>query len=295
MNHWLKQIKRATEEIEVEKDRVKAIVNSVTVGIDAGHQLAMATNWKTPSDDEMMKSILVHIKLDETKKLLNLGQKSISDEELGKPEMDPTSQSHKSVIRKKRIHQISLMSLDDIDSIAGLVGRNGTFMTKLKILKAGIRKVAGESSFSEPTKKVLEDKTYSFDDEGDKVRQKLSLLLSELANMIFSFIEVDLADREENRMTDRVCRRALGYVTPRDKRTLVEMIKCGLEHDRSAKLLLGRTATLLERELRRQELNHQIMIRSNDDVPFAESIIRAQKAFLTIELDCTRKFSYNGM
>ena len=96
-------------------------------------------------------------------------------------------------------------------------------------------------------------------------------------------------------MSDRVCRRALESVTPRDKRTLVEMIQCGLEHDRSAKLLLGRTATLLERELRREELNHQIMIRSNDDVPFAESIIRAQKAFLTIELDCTRKFSYNGM
>ena len=80
----------------------------------------------------MMKSI------DETKKLLNLGQKSISDKELGKPEMDPNSQSHTSVLCKKQIDQISLMSLNDIDPIAGLVGRSDTFMRKLKILKAGI-------------------------------------------------------------------------------------------------------------------------------------------------------------
>ena len=42
MNHWLKQIKHASEVIEVEKDRVKAVVNYVTVGIEAGHQLAIA-------------------------------------------------------------------------------------------------------------------------------------------------------------------------------------------------------------------------------------------------------------
>jgi len=292
MTHWLKQIRRASLLMEVEKVRVKSIVESVSVGIEAGHHLAKATNWKSPSDAEMFKSILVHIKLDKAKAVLNLVENSIADEEIGMPEVHPTSRSENDALRQKQIDHLSLLSFKDIDPIIGLIAKVGSALSyEVATLKHEVVKEAGETGLSEPIKEALENRKYRF---GDKVRTQLSSIHRKLANDILSFIEADLSQREVNRLSDEVCKRALGYVTPRDKRTLIEMILNGLEKDRSAILLLGRTTTLLERELRRQELDHQIMICSKNNAPFAESIIRAQKAFLTIELDCTRKFPYNA-
>ena len=200
-------------------------------------------------------------------------------------------------LRQKKIDHLTLLSFKDIDPIIGLLVKVKGYCRnersyEVATLKHEVVKEAGETGLSEPIKEALENRNYRF---GDKVRTQLSSIHRKLANDILSFIEADLSQREVNRLSDEVCKRALGYVTPRDKRTLIEMILNGLEKDRSAILLLGRTTTLLERELRRQELDHQIMICSKNNAPFAESIIRAQKAFLTIELDCTRKFPYNGM
>jgi hypothetical protein len=51
---------------------------------------------------------------------------------------------------------------------------------------------------------------------------------------------------------------ALQKTTPRDMRTLIELVKGDLGHLKPAQLLLGRVKTLLQRELRREYLNHTI-------------------------------------
>jgi len=51
---------------------------------------------------------------------------------------------------------------------------------------------------------------------------------------------------------------ALERTTPRDKRTLVELFRKGLEHLMPTRLLLARTKTLLQRELRRKVMNRAI-------------------------------------
>jgi hypothetical protein len=51
---------------------------------------------------------------------------------------------------------------------------------------------------------------------------------------------------------------ALQLTSPRDKRTLIELVKNNLSETKPAKLLLGRTTTLLQRELRRELLNKNI-------------------------------------
>lgn len=151
-----------------------------------------------------------------------------------------------------------------------------------------------------------------------------------------------------------VVRRALNLLSPKDKRTLIELVNKGYVRTRPANLLLGRAITLLKREIRRDTLSQKIRELSiglpvdefakknkywlvndynhgrvyffadkrtgkkeykfydrltghsrwirpvSDDVivktyiPVAESIIKAQKAFMKIELDHGKKFSYNA-
>jgi hypothetical protein len=162
--------------------------------------------------------------------------------------------------------------------------------------------------------------------------------------------------RGESRVDDpRECvRSALQKLAPKDMRTLMELIGTNrMEGVEIAQLLLGRTATLLQRELRRAALDERIVKLSKGEaipldslkeqmwywvsngqywrvcvfngmsldrtevlltdvdaslnivydtasvslmsyVPIAEAISRAQKAFLTLELDHGKKFSYNA-
>lgn len=141
---------------------------------------------------------------------------------------------------------------------------------------------------------------------------------------------------------------ALNLTTPRDKRTFIELVTNGLENSSPAQLLLGRVKTLLQRELRRHNLNLCIRERSIGDAVtgdlnrdewywiddevycclkplegkdkylmmhvasniesemdvtakdikkynyVAESINRAQKAYMSIELYHGRTFIYNA-
>jgi hypothetical protein len=148
-------------------------------------------------------------------------------------------------------------------------------------------------------------------------------------------------------------RRALEKLAPKDMRTLMELVEQNMEDVEVAQLLIGRTTTLLERELRRKALDDRIVAVSKgeailpDDmnagmwywvndgndwrvymftglssdgtrllltdvdasqnamydtasvslmsyIPIAEAISRAQKAFLTLELDHGKKFTYNA-
>mmetsp|Transcript_1925 Transcript_1925/g.3932 ORF Transcript_1925/g.3932 Transcript_1925/m.3932 type:complete len:2302 (-) Transcript_1925:37-6942(-) len=58
---------------------------------------------------------------------------------------------------------------------------------------------------------------------------------------------------------------ALNLTTPRDKRTLIELVASGLEETKPAELLVNRIKTLLQRELRRLALNKVIRERSMGD------------------------------
>jgi hypothetical protein len=148
-------------------------------------------------------------------------------------------------------------------------------------------------------------------------------------------------------------RSALQKLAPKDMRTVMELVSQGMENVEVAQLLLGRTTTLLERELRRVALDERIIglskgaeislnnmktgmwywvndgnrwrvclynglspdgsrllvtdvdssqnavydtasVRLMSYVPVAEAISRAQKVFLTVELDHGKKFSYNA-
>jgi hypothetical protein len=148
---------------------------------------------------------------------------------------------------------------------------------------------------------------------------------------------------------------AMTKITPRDMRTLYELVQAGLGDSRPARLLLGRAKTMLQRELRRMLLNEGIhdlsmgaelsasdlrnsewyWLEESDQsdvyiydskvtgrdqhrfvhvftraeryeslkngevklkayVPVAEAITRAQRAFMNIELDHGKRYSYNA-
>ncbi len=156
-------------------------------------------------------------------------------------------------------------------------------------------------------------------------------------------------------VNERRIRSALFLTTPRDKRTLIELVKLGHESTKPAQLLLGRVKTLLQREIRREALNEAIRGLSFGDyissgnlvteewywleegekkavyiysgkidgketyrfvhvdsgyerfvsvsdgtmkyrvyVPVAESITRAQRCYMNIELEHGKKFSYSA-
>jgi hypothetical protein len=159
---------------------------------------------------------------------------------------------------------------------------------------------------------------------------------------------------KDDHIKERRIRTAMTLITPRDKRTLMELIKNDLVHTKPCRLLLGRAMTLLQRELRRDILNEAIRELSRGDfvehcehdklywleggdrsgvyiyrgktstghdghrfvhlntdfekvvslldgsirvrsyLAVAEAISRAQRAFMTIELDHGKKFPYNA-
>lgn len=161
-------------------------------------------------------------------------------------------------------------------------------------------------------------------------------------------LEEDIPNEE--RIPKRRIRMAMSLITPRDKRTLMELIKNGYYHTKPCQLLLGRAKTLLQRELRRELLNNAIHDLSKGDelatlpvegksywmkvdgrsgvymyqgavghqhqfvhlntdfekvvslssvkihshVPVAQAITRAQKAFMEIELEFGKRFTYNA-
>ena len=154
-------------------------------------------------------------------------------------------------------------------------------------------------------------------------------------------------------VSERQVRNALLLTTPRDKRTLIELVKNNLQSSKPAQLLLGRVKTLLQRDLRRRHLNETIRELSMGDIvskpqhdewywleegekkavyvydakvtgkdehrfvhvdsgyerfvslgaeevvvraytPVAEAISRAQRCFMYIELDHGKKYTYNA-
>uniref|UniRef100_A0A7S2ETP3 Uncharacterized protein n=1 Tax=Ditylum brightwellii TaxID=49249 RepID=A0A7S2ETP3_9STRA len=78
------QMRVANELIMTEKEKVVTIVSSVTSGIESGYKLAKTVDWVVPDDDVMVRSIIQHIKLDAVKKKLrNYNGERLIDEENG--------------------------------------------------------------------------------------------------------------------------------------------------------------------------------------------------------------------
>lgn len=161
--------------------------------------------------------------------------------------------------------------------------------------------------------------------------------------------------RDTGEVSERRVRTAMDLITPRDKRTLIELVNNNLASSEPAQLLLSRAKTLLQRELRRDILNETIRELSRGHVvtepkkgewywlvfegtkdtgvyvftgngmenemarfdhvdtrvkkhvnledgsvvcrayvPVGESISRAQRAFMNIELDHGKKFSLDA-
>ena len=283
LRDWVKQIKRAAEIMDSEKKQVKSIVDPAIPGIKAGYHLLQSVDWNTPADDVMILSILNHIKLDKAKKIMNSIEHA-HGERVGIAGRDEGG------MHSKQVDGLGMLSINEIDIIvAGLLAKKHSkaVLVEVNMLKSHVKDKSGTPGLFKPMKAVIADTQ-------ENQRATLSTLHVKLVEHVRSLVEKDLAERRANKMTDDMCKRALEFVTPRDKRTLIEMVMNGLEKDRAARLLLGRTKTLLEREFRRQELDTQIAKCSENGVPFTESIVRAQKAFMTIELDCIRKFSYNA-
>ena len=154
-------------------------------------------------------------------------------------------------------------------------------------------------------------------------------------------------------VSERRIHAALNMTTPRDKRSLIELVRNNLEKSKPALLLLERVKNLLQRDLRRETLNQAIRelsvgdhalnvdkdewywlddgrknsvyiydsaVRGQDThrfvhvdsgyerfvslsngtvrvrhyIPVAESITRAQRCFMNLELDHGKRFSYDS-
>ena len=85
---------------------------------------------------------------------------------------------------------------------------------------------------------------------------------------------------------------ALTLITPRDKRTLVELVQAGLGTSRPAQLLLGRAKTLLQRELRRKMLDEKIRTLSRGDE--AKELERDEWYWLEFENHSSEVFIYDA-
>ena len=91
-----------------------------------------------------------------------------------------------------------------------------------------------------------------------------------LINAIHDYIVGANVEKNKNNTTtmtvdDHLISNALERTTPRDKRTLIELVQNHLAYSRPAQLLIKRVKTLLQREMRRHTLNTTIIQMSKGD------------------------------
>jgi len=70
LDFWLSEMQPAIEVFLVEKAKIQSIVAPVTAGIKYCSMLAKATKWTVPNDDSIVKSLIIHIKIDTVKRKL---------------------------------------------------------------------------------------------------------------------------------------------------------------------------------------------------------------------------------
>jgi hypothetical protein len=73
-----------------------------------------------------------------------------------------------------------------------------------------------------------------------------------------AILAVCMKEYPRNDISKHAIVRALNLLAPKDKRTLIELCNKQLTHTQAAKLLLARTVTLLQRELRRDNLDERL-------------------------------------
>jgi hypothetical protein len=92
-------------------------------------------------------------------------------------------------------------------------------------------------------------------------------LIQSIQNHIMDMkvLESTKATSKRQTVLDRRISSALERTTPRDKRTLIELLHKDLAHTKPAQLLLARVKTLLQREIRRDAMNQALIGLSKGD------------------------------
>ena len=286
LRNWLQEISRAVEVFLEESKKLKGLLSAASNGINAGTEVLKNTKWEVPPDSTIVTSIVTHIKLEMAKSKLR-DQKLISEDN-GTVDIDGEN-------RDKCLKRLETLTFNDMKSLESLLVSehdSDGFLSKefIQDIMGRIKDEGGDNDLNQPIINVAGRSRFSrgksvqliqFPHDSDEFRLFYALLKR---------IESDLRERNENGMNGFVCRRALGQVTPRDKRTLIQLVLNGLEDCKPAQLLLKRTKTLIRRELRRTALDDQMEGKRD----LHNQILQAQKQFMIIENECMKRFSYDA-
>jgi hypothetical protein len=346
--------------------KFKSVIDTITAGIDAGHKLAKTTNWEVPEDKDMIKSILLHIKLNVVKKRIRDGSGgSLINEQTGVLKIKPDGLlgDVEGQDGNQAISMLRELSYAELESTLELmVAEKALTLSLVNQIKKEVLFANGDRGLILPISHVINiiagadpSRAHApmLNIESAAARQLMATHETVL-NAVLQFVKDDLAMRQKNGMNDHLCKRALSSMRPRDKRTVIELVLKGFEATRPSKLLLNRIKTLLQRELRRATIDRRIEELSRGEItsqlvtdnwyivervggsenvnlgvfqyrqglsagdllfvnwagkdthfdmngfqfrvfiPVAQAIVRAQKGFLTIELDYLKRFSYDA-
>lgn len=287
-------MKRGAEDLFQEKQKVKERLLSVEEGINYGYELSRSIHWKTPQDDEIQQSLLDHIKLDRAKlyiaDLLSEKKKKEEEENLEiKLDKDQVIDRLKQKLRYRDLKHLLEFKTNSPGKIEEALNSFKENAEKFKSKVVNENRIGTRFDYECLSNLFDTVRAGALGGNENNDRELLFKVLESLSEIIqLDFEQREKKDTTENGISDHLCRRALGFMSPRDKRTLIELVVNGFEDSKPAYLLLRRTKTLLQREIRRSRLDSQIKDHE------ASKIVLAQKAFMYIELDCTRKFSYNA-
>eukprot|EP00957_Ditylum_brightwellii_P184730 14069993-Ditylum_brightwellii.AAC.1 len=287
---WITQMRVANELIMTEKDRVSTVVSSVTAGIEAGYKLAKTVDWLVPNDDDMHKSILVHIKLDAAKKKLrNYNGERLIDDDNGTFLTESSNQITSALedLTEEEIKPAMKLSGGSLQSIVSYIQKD---LSDRKTNGMNDHVVKRAMSALRPRdKRFLIDLVLKGHEETRAAklltRRTGTLLKRELrrANLDRRIKELSRGPvatemiEDEWYIVDRTKEDGstveLGSFQYRDKRTTTSDV-----------LFISRSG----KEDRFDARSHVF----RKFIPIGEAIVRAQKAFMTIELDFMKRFAY---
>lgn len=254
---WIKSMKKSIDVIKVEKEKVQKYIDLAAEGIDVGTQLALKTVWEVAEDTELVQNIIGFIKL----------RKAII--------LVATPNDNQSPSEEWCVEKLGMLTLDDLTELLSMLKKK---MHNADQIVMNLKEFMGTGKTQIPIGQHLSDNQAT-----NKIKEQHKYILKDIHSLI--------KGRDKER--DYLCDKALGHLTPRDKRTVIELVMKDKEDSNPAKLLIKRTKTLLRREIRRAALDAQLEELKKLQNPKAK-IIEAQKQFMDIELECLQRFSYDA-
>eukprot|EP00957_Ditylum_brightwellii_P145244 11062648-Ditylum_brightwellii.AAC.1 len=284
---WITQMRVANELIMTEKDKVVTIVSSVTSGIESGYKLAKTVDWVVPDDDVMVRSIIQHIKLDAVKKKLrNHNGERLIDEENGTLDANQAGSALQDMDQEE-IGPAMKIAGGSISSIVSFVQkdlskRQKTGMTDhlvkramnalrprdkrflIELVNKGHEEIRAAKLLSRRVGTLL---------KREMRRARLDARIKELSrgSVATEMIEDEwyIVDRTE----DDGSTTELGSFQFRTRRSSTSDV-----------LFINRSG-----KEDRFDANSHVFRKF---IPIGEAIVRAQKAFMVIELDLLKRFAY---